>query len=178
MPTDKQPRRYRLIKDLPNVNAGAILIPIGESYSCTDKYGRIASLHKNVVEKHSDWFAPVAPAVEERIEVTNIVFQEFAYPKDYHKKAYGLFVTKEIPKDKFPAIKQAIEAALNEDTPMSKEEVDKWINSTGNEFPKTDTVVEDKPVLFTTEQYKEIWDMIFSQTGFPPNHPKTKRNQP
>jgi len=35
----------------------------------------------------------------------------------------------------------------------------------------------DKPVLFTTEQYKEIWDMIFSQTGFPPNHPETERNQ-
>lgn len=41
----------------------------------------------------------------------------------------------------------------------------------------TPTEQTKSDILFTTEQYKEIWDMIFSQTGFPPNHPKTKRNK-
>ena len=26
--------------------------------------------------------------------------------------------------------------------------------------------------LFNEEQYLEIWNMIFSQTGYPPHHPK------
>jgi len=31
---------------------------------------------------------------------------------------------------------------------------------------------------FTESQYKEIWDMIFSQTGYPPNHPKHETKAP
>jgi len=31
---------------------------------------------------------------------------------------------------------------------------------------------------FTESQYKEIWDMIFSQTGYPPNHPKHESKAP
>jgi len=36
-------------------------------------------------------------------------------------------------------------------------------------------------ITFTQDQYKEIWDMIFSQTGYPKNHPKhgtTPTDQP
>jgi len=47
---------YILLQDLPNIDKGAELVWNGNEYTCPDKFGGIAKLHKLLVERCYPWF--------------------------------------------------------------------------------------------------------------------------
>ena len=109
MPTDKQPRRFKLLKDLPYVKAGAIYIKDEYgNYRCEDGDFIYEITHDTlqspVVESTPSWFAPVAPAVEEgkdgklfqtcwfKTKEVNIIFNEPI--EDYRKELVEYHIQK------------------------------------------------------------------------------------
>lgn len=67
----KEPKNFKLLKDLPNVNAEAILklSKRGTCYTCNDKIGHTASFSIALVENNPLWFEPVpdTPPVELKV---------------------------------------------------------------------------------------------------------------
>lgn len=202
-------KRYRLLKDLPYVKAGAIYqLDEGDTYVCDTETAQFTDgtkwdgLGKCAVENAAEgWFELIPeqsmPKQEERIQVCVTAIGD-------SDKELMVFGTRKFDLNKLTEIKDAIENALNPTTEVDKildideaKHVEYWYNEfkvaskslgewiekycklekENEELKATYTEQTKSDILFTTEQYKEIWDMIFSQTGFPPNHPKTKRNK-
>jgi len=98
-------KTYRLLRDLPSVKAGAIFKPASAlAYFHSDTSRFHVEYCNDIVENSPDWFKEVRPEFEVTI----------------NKGTFGtkLFVecAKEIPTEKLPAIKKAIEFVLNENT--------------------------------------------------------------
>lgn len=119
----EQVKRYRLIKDLPDAKAGTILTS-DDKYDTYDyKSHRTGNpigtafywYKKEFVENNPEWFELIPESKEQLqvpVEVKNVrIMLDLIGGEGGH--TYGFDVPKEISKDKFPAIKQAIENALN-----------------------------------------------------------------
>ena len=130
MSTDNtlQPKRYRLLKDLPRTKAGAIVeantygIPVtaeqvkhsnwplfySEGGSMMNEFIPISYL------SNPEWFSPV-PEHEQpsRVEVRDIGIDNYFYMGE-DTGHYVFSLSQPISKDKFPAIKKAIEDVLND----------------------------------------------------------------
>lgn len=118
----KKKASYVLLKDLPNVNSGASLfITKDGNYECSDKYEGIARFQRTVVENHPEWFGLIAyaatspqpkPEQPKRIEVTFSKNRGIAISRPLGE--YSVRSSNQIPEEKFPAIKEAIERVLND----------------------------------------------------------------
>lgn len=50
-------KRYKLLKDLPNVNEGTVIVGMSfGDYSCSDKFGGLANFKSKLVETNPEWF--------------------------------------------------------------------------------------------------------------------------
>lgn len=106
---------YRLLKPMPGASAGMIFAPLDGDLINTiyrEVSGRFrADYPKEYIENNPEWFEKVS----DRIEVDAGIFNGF-YPKRTWPKGMYYFGTSEfITPEKFPAIKQAIEAVLNDE---------------------------------------------------------------
>jgi hypothetical protein len=61
--TTRQPKTYILQKDLPNVNAGAVLklSKRDTCYQCPDKFGDNATFSRKLIENNPEWFKKEEP---------------------------------------------------------------------------------------------------------------------
>lgn len=108
-------KRYRLLKDYKT--------PKGTCYEGVTHTARdwqlewFPYLQYADFDIKDDWFAvevlPVSEKVKEKIEVVDL-YQLFKNPDTKGRHSYSIWTNSEMPKDKFPAIKQAIESALND----------------------------------------------------------------
>jgi hypothetical protein len=129
-------KKYKLLKDLPYAKKGAIYnVDNNGNYVTMDVIDNPIinhdTLHKHTVENNPEWFELITePSIQpERIEID--LFQDVWSERSHKISDKGifheyrlLFYADNNPKEKIPAIKQAIENVLN------------------------DTVVEDKPFLW------------------------------
>lgn len=156
-------------------------------------------VRRKTINEDKLMLAPDTP-VKERIEVTNIT--QWNMTDILNGGRYLKVDISDYPKhwqDKIPQLKQAVEAALNEDTVVDKQiphnlEAEFYKVVKENESlaliidqlnqqiiqlkfcspQKTDTVIQDKPVLFTTEDgvdigqgYKgDLWRVFTSGTSY------------
>jgi hypothetical protein len=61
-------RKFRLLKDLPGVNAGAIFEEYSDAYHFIDTNGcRVAKYAKELVENNHEWFEEVKLFTEQEI---------------------------------------------------------------------------------------------------------------
>lgn len=107
-------KRYKLLKDLPDYNAGEIFEYSEDGYYraltyCDD--GVKGAWPPKYVENNPTWFQEIKEPV--RIEVTRIYDLNNVYQPQCVRT--GFETSAPIPGDKFPAIKQAIEKVLNEE---------------------------------------------------------------
>lgn len=108
-------KKYKLLKDLPYVEKGAIYTFDGLNYECYNGnfIDGITSdrLHKNSVEKTS-WFELVEPSkeVQERIKVLEVDNHRENNQEGYW---YQFITNKEVWPHKFDEVKQAIEDSIN-----------------------------------------------------------------
>lgn len=107
-------KKYKLLRDLPDADAGTVLTFTdegdSEGYLYPEKFGRgNIWCRKDTVEQNPTWFQEVKP---EKIEVMVWnVHERNQYGENYH---YAVPLGYEIPKDKFHSIKKAIEFVLND----------------------------------------------------------------
>lgn len=106
-------KKYRLLKDLPDYKAGELFEFDGRYYKASTpcSEGTHGRWPPKYVENNPDWFQEVVEP--ERIEVSGMfVDRRKINFKDTWTFTYE--VSAEIPDSKFPALKKAIEACLNE----------------------------------------------------------------
>jgi len=176
------PKRYKLLKPLPNLTDKVDFLYDEESgmyksVGC-DYTGKYTYYSKEVIiDSLGDWFEEVLPEQPERIEVGNVWLNEDR-TKDYKLGwyAYGFNINVSIHPQQFPAIKQAIEQVLNNDTPdnQSKDEVE--VETKGFEririhFDKVygssyDYLVKDLEQLLFKDMYPEKTDTVVEDKGF------------
>lgn len=101
-------KKYRLLKDLPDAKSGTIfeLDKEGDSYDYTATTGEFCWYRRHFIENNPDWFE----LINERIEVGKI-----EYAVTFYGHVIEVYTDKPTPKEKFPLIKQAIEAIINND---------------------------------------------------------------
>ena len=117
--------KYRLLKDLPIIKAGAIFIPVSAlAYGYEHNSHKLYHIEyaKEFVENNKEWFEQV----KGRIEVSKIgLIEDRSFGG-----VYKFEVTNQIHYDKFPLIKEAIEGCLNTDPKgnddLVNEAVKKW----------------------------------------------------
>jgi len=109
---------YILLKDLPNIDKGAELVWNGNEYTCPDKFGGIAKLHKLLVERCYPWFEKKKlkeAEVPKRIEVKVLDYKGWSVNDDgrTERQRYEFSLTDFIPDGKVDGLKKAIESFLN-----------------------------------------------------------------
>ena len=127
-------KKYKLLKDLPNVKSGVIFNPVSALAYATIGVGKWHIEYCNeIIENNPEWFQevlPVSEPVKDRIEVKDISFQQ------EDNSGYFYYVVKTSGyinhTQGIPLMKSAIESALN------------------------DTVVEDNAFVWTDELVKEF----------------------
>lgn len=114
-------KKYRLLKDCLDSKQGDTFSYDKENdcyYNDNRDGSHIDYLSPKILENNPDWFEevlPVSEPVPERITV-ELDGNDTDEPYQVLGKGYYEFRTsKEIPEDKFPAIKQAIESVINND---------------------------------------------------------------
>ena len=123
--------KYTLQKDLPTLKAGEDVIfekgddvtrPYSKEYSyCKD--GRRWYLSPLDVENNKRWFKKIKPEEEvQRIEVRMVMLGDTPM-QDGFNDSYSFVVKKRIEKNKFPAIKEAIESVLNGEFIFNQQEL-------------------------------------------------------
>ena len=160
-------KQFRLLKDAPDVDADAIFTFNFSGNWChyvtVGKSGKDVEYDQSYVENAKDWFEEVLPVSEPvpyKIEVMNFVGRKKYTDERCTDTIYEFNSTRQIPLDRFPAIKQAIESALNDtvDLEMYKlvrdnealkslnEQLCSHIDSLNKKIqtPLNDTVLEDK----------------------------------
>lgn len=95
---------YKLLQDLPNVEAGAIIYPDGISYGCVDKYMSKATFTKQVVETHPDWF--------QKIDKPKVISSSMKYIGGQGQTELTFIVDGYVNPDRLDTIKVRIEKAL------------------------------------------------------------------
>ncbi len=122
------PKRYRLLKDLPDAKEGDVYYNIVGSdlykneRQDSDKSPVIEynTYFKWQVEDNPEWFELIQ---QEEIKITiNGIANKFPF--------YQFMASHPIPEEKLPLIKKAIEAALNDDAPPSWVKDSKYLVST------------------------------------------------
>lgn len=123
---------------------------------------------RKLVENNSDWF-------KEKVEDKNRVGIVRSYQTD-EGITIEASVIGDITLTNIQNIKSAIEGVLNEkESKMPETKIgtwDDWFKLGEKHKEKYGSVDLNFPKPFTTDQYKEIWDMIFQVTGYPKTHPK------
>lgn len=91
---NKEIKNYELLQDLPNVNKGAIikLSGSGHSYTTTDKYGKMASFNRKLIENSPDWFKEIL-LVNPVLSIGDLADCKWLKAKD---NSHLRFVTKKI----------------------------------------------------------------------------------
>lgn len=153
---DNTPKRYILLKDLPDAKAGDIYIlrnPNGDTY-----VNEHTLTQKSPVIEHNSYFAwqvintdwfeevlPVSEPVPEKIKVLLFGFNEKAHGDTYYTMS---FRTKNyIPIELCLKIKQAIESALNDTVVGDKGDGIDEITKLKNELKVTDELLNDRQLL-------------------------------
>lgn len=142
-------KKYRLKKDLPDAVSGTILTSDGDgNYDYTSKLGVESWYHANSVEDSPEWFEEVSP---ERIQVSGVI-EKFDNPLDRCRVMpydYNFATNLPISKEKFPAIKQAIEKVLNSNGSIS------YVGEINESFLElsTDQRFDKKNVKINNEKY-------------------------
>ena len=150
-------KRYRLLKDLPYVKAGAIYqLDEGDTYVCDTETAQFTDgtkwdgLGKCAVENAAEgWFELIPEQSkmpkQERIEVE---ISSIKYPDGGTE--YKIKPNKLISEDKFPLIKEAIEQALNPTTDTNTEKI-------AIKFVETDSQLLES----TASKYEDWYYMPF-----------------
>ena len=185
-------KKYKLLKELPGVPYGAIYTQENDdpNFFNTDGKSYYDRVSRYLIEGNPDWFSEIKE--QERIEVQDFWF-EYSPIIDGFK--YCLNVSKSIPKEKFPAIKQAIEDVLNQEQEMTEalrdgiklktaqfkgykfeegklrvpQDIAEQLRPLTPEYQKekaaTDTVVKDWEVVAYSSPYMKEEGVIFTKRG-------------
>lgn len=124
-----KPKKYKLIKDLPDAKAGTIFHNAETNlYRYTSNDEETCFYIGFKVENNPEWWELIEEKPK-KIEVSDLGKYDEIYP------ALGYFMFRvsnwEIPIHKFPAIKEAIEAILNDDDDVKGEDTvktDLWVH--------------------------------------------------
>lgn len=170
--TNTDTKKYRLLKDLPDgAIKGDVYKKVGDRYFNQ----RLDALKSPVIEHNSyfswqvedslEWFEEVLPESipnkqEERIEV---IFVAETQKFSDGTCDYMFQLSKEVITDKFPAIKKAIEAAINGDTAgiyQSIKDNAPVINYEKNANLDSKLIYEEKPNQSTTPIEDKGWEIL------------------
>lgn len=108
-------KKYKLLKDLPNVKAGSLFKPVSAlAYANIDTKWHVEYCNE-IVETNKDWFEEVVEQPKERIYVCNIHEVYNKYRDKTRTKEYSFVTSEKIPEEKLYTIGSTIEQVLNND---------------------------------------------------------------
>lgn len=189
MSTDKQPRRFKLLKDLPDAKKDDVYeqIKTGDYFLTPHRHGSPKSsdfYSAETVENNPEWFEEVKEQSlpDEKIKVESF----FAASSPYNDHCYILRVNKMLPEKSFQEIRKKIENCLNskEEKSTTDEDYNEVIlkvfdKGIGKEYylPDGTQLCEHASYVRLFNQMQEFWEDQLNKKAVPDNPPSTSTKE-